>query len=82
MGAEMAAALQASLVSFHQTNLAELQASQRRYADTISFIDARALGGAIAGSLLVSDNSEKYANLSTAARIPTTLDHPNAVVGK
>lgn len=78
----MAVALSSSLVSFHQTNLAELSASQRRFADTISFLDARALGGAIAGSLLVSDNSEKFANLNAGIRTPTTLDHPNAVVSK
>lgn len=44
--------------------------------------DMRALGGFIVAQLFTSDNAENFANLNTASRMPSTLDHPNAVVGK
>lgn len=52
-----------------------------RQRDGAAF-DMRALGAAIGGSLIQSDDPGQYANLNGAVRTPTTLDHPNAVVGK
>lgn len=38
--------------------------------------DARALGAAIWKSMLTSDDPETSMGFNTAARIPTTLEHP------
>lgn len=44
--------------------------------------DMRALGAAIGGSLIQSDDPQSFGTLNAAVRTPTTLDHPNAVVAK
>lgn len=36
----------------------------------------------VAKELLVSDAADDFARTNAALRVPTTLDHPNAVVGK
>lgn len=68
-------ALNGQMLAFQQSNLAGLQAFQSRYSETIGMIDGRALGGALAGGLLRSDNSSEYANLNTAIRTPNTIEH-------
>lgn len=68
-------ALNGQMLAFQQSNLAGLQAFQQRYSEAIGMMDSRALGGALAGQLLRSDNSSEYANLNTAVRTPTTIEH-------
>jgi len=40
------------------------------------------LDGFISAELFRSDDPAQFAGLNAGVRIPTTLDHPNAVVGK
>ena len=68
-------ALNGQMLAFQQSNLAHLQAFQARYSEALGMIDSRALGGALAGTLLRSDNSSEYANLNTAVRTPSTIEH-------
>jgi hypothetical protein len=42
--------------------------------------DMRVVGGMIAKELLVSDSPDDMSRINAAVRIPTTVDHPNAVV--
>lgn len=44
--------------------------------------DMRVIGGMIAKELLVSDSPDDMSRLNAAVRIPTTVDHPNAIVAK
>ena len=81
--------MNSELASMFMADAAEAIASRRddtrlataRQRDGAAF-DMRALGAAIGGSLIQSDDPGQYANLNGAVRTPTTLDHPNAVVGK
>lgn len=68
-------ALNGQMLAFQQSNLAGLQAFQQRYSEALGMMDSRALGGALAGALLRSDNSSEYANLNTAIRTPSTVEH-------
>lgn len=72
---DILSALNGQMIAFAQSNLGELQAAQRRFADTIGFIDSRAIGAAVAGGLIRSDNSDAYANLNAGVRTPTTIEH-------
>lgn len=44
--------------------------------------DQRGTTAAVLNSMIQSDDPQQYAGLNSAVRIPTTLDHPGAVVGK
>lgn len=44
--------------------------------------DMRMLGGFMTGSLFSSDDPERFAGLNAGVRVPTTIDHPSAVVAK
>lgn len=44
--------------------------------------DMRVVGGMIAKELLVSDSPDDMSRLNAAVRVPTTLDHPSAIVSK
>lgn len=59
----------------------DIQLGYRRMANGAEF-DHRTLNGALAGSILRGDNASEIAGLNAAIRAPTTIDHPNAVVGK
>lgn len=59
----------------------EITLAHRRQADAAAY-DMRALGGFIVSALFSSDDPERFAGLNAGVRVPTTLDHPNAVVGK
>ncbi|MER3416747.1 MAG: hypothetical protein C4297_11125 [Gemmataceae bacterium] len=52
-----------------------------RQRDLAAYEQAQ-LRGFITGTLFQSDDPERYASLNAASRMPTTLDHPNAVVGR
>ena len=59
----------------------DLQTAIGRARDT-ALHGLKVIEGVVAKELLVSDDPTDYARMNTAARTPTTLDHPNAVVGK
>ena len=42
----------------------------------------KVIEGVVAKELLVSDDAAEFGRVNAAVRVPTTLDHPNAVVGK
>lgn len=52
-----------------------------RQRDGAAF-DMRALGAAIGSSLVASDDTSEMSRINAAVRVPTTLDHPSAIVGK
>lgn len=45
-----------------------------------SAYDMRMLGGFMTGTLFSSDDAERFAGINAGVRVPTTLDHPSAVV--
>lgn len=57
------------------------QLAVARQRDLAAYEQAQ-LRGFITGTLFQSDDPERAMAFNTAARVPTTLDHPNAVVGK
>lgn len=77
------------LIALFQADAAEAIAARRddnrlataRQRDGAAY-DMRALGAAIGGSLIQSDDPGQFGTLNAAVRVPTTLDHPNAVVAK
>ena len=75
-----------------QAHYARLNFATEREADDAAAARARARDTALIGvktieaiaakELLVSDDVSEASRINMAARTPTTLDHPNAVVGK
>ena len=59
----------------------DVQLAQARQRDGAAF-DMRVLNGAISTAILQGDDAQGFAHMNAAVRTPTTLDHPNAVVGK
>lgn len=81
--------LDATMVGIFSGDLAQAVARRRDSADHASerqrdgsMYDMRMLGGFMTSALFASDDPSTFATLNTASRIPTTLDHPNAVVQK
>jgi hypothetical protein len=48
---------------------------------SLLLFDHRSLSSAIAGEIAMSDSPDKAMTLNTAARIPSTLEHPAYVPG-
>jgi len=65
----------------HAVQQADHALATRRLADT-SLHGLKVVEAVTAKELLVSDDPTDYARINGAVRTPTTLDHPNAVVGK
>lgn len=53
----------------------------RRQADGAAF-DMRVIGAVAASELLVSNDPADFARTNAAVRVPTTIDHPSAIVTK
>lgn len=86
-------ALSDSLAAVFEADAAEAVARRRddtqlalaRQRDAAAY-DTRMLGGFMTTALFSSDDvqalSSMFAGLNGAIRVPSTVDHPNAVVGK
>ncbi len=59
----------------------DAQLAMARQRDGAAF-DMRALGAAIGGSLVASDDTSEMSRINAAVRVPTTLDQPAAIVTK
>lgn len=60
---------------------ADIQLAVARQRDTAQH-GLKVIEGVVAKELLVSDDAAEFGRTNAAIRVPTTLDHPNAVVAK
>src|SRR5262245_16456630 len=75
-------ALDAAVVDQLSASAARSILRQTDHADEVSrqvaygsAFDMRALGGALAGAMIGSDDPQAFARLNSGVRVPNTLDH-------
>lgn len=75
----MMAAFEAEQLQVFGRRVSDIDLATARQRDGAAF-DHRALNYFGLGTLFLSDDAERAAALNAGVRIPTTLDHPGAVV--
>lgn len=77
----LAKMLEASLMERISIAQADHQLAVARARDT-ALHGLKVVEGVVAKELLVSDDPSEFGRTNAAIRVPTTLDHPNAMVTK